>query len=117
MIRTSMRPQFLTALLLAALPVLAQLPAPNKAGVSAGHDVLRVKDMDAANKFWQALGGQPVQFAGRLNLTKFPGVLLLNIGAGGGGGRGKQTQAPVAPPADLAGSEGSSLDFIGFSVK
>src|ERR1700722_2719285 len=107
MIRTSMRPQFLTALLMAMLPALAQLPAPNKAGVSAGHDVLRTKDMDAANKFWQAIGGQPVQFAGRLNLTKFPGVLLLNIGGGGGQGRGKQAPAatPAAPPADLAGSE------------
>ncbi len=110
-----MRPQFVSALLLVALPMLAQLPAPNKAGVSAGHDVLRVKDMDAANKFWQALGGQPVQFAGRLNLTKFPGVLLLNIG--GAQGRGKQAPAPAAPPAELGGSEGSSLDFIGFSVK
>ena len=86
-----MRPQFISALLLAALPMLAQLPAPNKAGVSAGHDVLRVKDMDAANKFWQAIGGQPVQFAGRLNLTEFPGVLLLNIG----GGQGQRQAAPV----------------------
>jgi catechol 2,3-dioxygenase-like lactoylglutathione lyase family enzyme len=94
---------------------LAQLPAPNKAGVSAGHDVLRVKDMDAANKFWQTLGGEPVQFAGRLNLTKFPGVLLLNIG--GAQGQGKAAPAPTAPAAELAGSEGSSLDFIGFSVK
>jgi catechol 2,3-dioxygenase-like lactoylglutathione lyase family enzyme len=120
-----MKPQFVSVLFLAALPMMAQLPAPNKAGVSAGHDVLRVKDMDAANKFWQAIGGQPVQFAGRLNLTKFPGVLLLNIGGGGGQGRGKQAPAatpapaaaPAAPPAELAGSEGSSLDFIGFSVK
>src|ERR1700722_4494606 len=117
MIRTSMRPQFLTALLLAALPVLAQLPAPNKAGVSAGHDVLRVKDMDAANKFWQALGGQPVQFAGRLNLTKFPGVLLLNLNAAPGRGKQAPTPAPAAPTPELAGSEGSSVDFIGFSVK
>jgi catechol 2,3-dioxygenase-like lactoylglutathione lyase family enzyme len=109
-----MRPQFISALLLVALPVLAQLPAPNKAGVSAGHDVLRVKDMDAANKFWQALGGQPVQFAGRLNLTKFPGVLLLNIG--GAQGQGKAAPSP-APAAELGGSEGSSLDFIGLSVK
>jgi catechol 2,3-dioxygenase-like lactoylglutathione lyase family enzyme len=109
-----MRSRFLFNLVLSALPLLAQLPAPNKAGISAGHDVLRVKDMDAANKFWQALGGQPVQFAGRLNLTKFPGVLLLNIG--GGPGRGKQAPVPAAP-VELAGSEGSSLDFIGFSVK
>jgi catechol 2,3-dioxygenase-like lactoylglutathione lyase family enzyme len=100
-------------LFLVALPMLAQIAAPNKAGVSAGHDVLRVKDMDAANTFWQALGGQPVQFGGRLNLTKFPGVLLLNIG----GGQGKGAPKPSAPAAELGGSEGSSLDFIGFSVK
>lgn len=92
--------------------MMAQLPAPNKAGVAAGHDLFRVKDLDASNKFWQTLGGAPVQFAGRLNLTMFPGVLLLNLA---GGGRGKQ--APVAPAADLPGSEGSSVDFIGFSVK
>ncbi len=109
-----MRLQFISALVLAALPVFPQLPAPNKAGISAGHDVLRAKDVDAANKFWQTLGGAPVQFAGRLNLTKFPGLLILNIGAGGG--RGKQAPNP-APPAELLGSEGSSLDFIGFSVK
>jgi catechol 2,3-dioxygenase-like lactoylglutathione lyase family enzyme len=95
--------------------MLAQLPAPNKAGVSAGHDVLRAKDVDAANKFWQTLGGEPVQFAGRLNLTKFPGVLLLNIG--GAQGQAKGAPAPPAPVAELGGSEGSSLDFIGFSVK
>ena len=102
-----MKPRLTSVLLLIALPLMAQLPAPNKAGVSAGHDVWRVKDIAAANQFWQNLGGEPVQFAGRLNLIKFPGVLLLNIG----GGQGKQA------PAELAGSEGSSVDFIGFSVK
>jgi catechol 2,3-dioxygenase-like lactoylglutathione lyase family enzyme len=107
-----MKPRFFPTLFLVALPMMAQLPAPNKAGVSAGHDVLRVKDMDAANKFWQTLGGKPVQFAGRLNLTMFPGVLLLNIGPG----NGKQAPNP-APPAELLGTEGSSLGFIGFSVK
>src|SRR5215472_1512070 len=109
-----MKPRFISAFFLAALPMLAQLPAPNKAGVSAGHDVLRTKDVEAANKFWQALGGEPVQFAGRLNLIKFPGVLLLDIG--GGQGQGKAAPNP-APPTELLGSEGSSLDFIGFSVK
>jgi catechol 2,3-dioxygenase-like lactoylglutathione lyase family enzyme len=102
-------------LFLVALPVVAQLPAPNKAGVSAGHDVLRAKDVAAANQFWEAIGGQPVQFAGRLNLIKFPGVLLLEIG--GGQGQGKGAPKAPAPAVDLAGSEGSSLDFIGFSVK
>ena len=108
-----MQTRWLSFLFLAALPTMAQLPAPNKAGVSAGHDVLRSKDAEAANKFWQALGGQPVQFGGRLNLIKFPGVLLLTVG--GGQGQGKAAPNP-APPAELGGSEGSSLDFIGFSV-
>jgi len=114
-----MRPRFISALFLAALPMLAQLPAPNKAGVSAGHDVLRAKDVDAANKFWQTLGGAPTQFAGRLNLIKFPGVLLLSVGNNGGRGRAgaPAPTTPPPPPAELAGSEGSSLDFIGFSVK
>jgi len=97
----------ITSALLLAFPLAAQLPAPNKAGVSAGHDVLRSKDVEAANTFWKAIGGEPVQFAGRLNLIKFPGLLILEIG----GGQGKPA------PTDLAGSEGSSLDFIGFSVK
>src|ERR1700754_853880 len=89
-------------LLLLALPLVAQLPAPNKAGVSAGHDVFRAKDVAEANKFWQSLGGQPVQFAGRLNLIKFPGVLILEIG---NGGRPAADGAPPPPPVELAGSE------------
>ncbi len=114
-----MRPRFISALFLVALPMLAQLPAPNKAGVSAGHDVLRAKDVDAANKFWQTLGGAPTQFAGRLNLIKFPGLLVLSIANSGGRGRAgaPAPTTPPPPPPELAGSEGSSLDFIGFSVK
>jgi len=114
MIAESMKQGIISSLLLAAFPILAQLQTPNHAGVSAGHDVLRGRDVEAANKFWQALGGEPVQFAGRLNLIKFPGVLLLTVGSGQGPGKA----APNPPPvAELAGSEGSSLDFIGFSVK
>ena len=111
-----MKLQSASTLLFLVLPLAAQLPAPNKAGVSAGHDVLRAKDVAEANHFWQSLGGQPAQFAGRLNLIKFPGVLILEIGNGGGQGKAAPNPAPP-PPAELAGSEGSSLDFIGFSVK
>jgi catechol 2,3-dioxygenase-like lactoylglutathione lyase family enzyme len=103
---------FFSALFVISAPIYAQLPPPNSAGVSAGHDVLRAKNVDAANEFWKTLGGEPVQFAGRLNLIKFPGVLLLEIGAGP-----RQGVANPAPPVDLAGSEGSSLEFLGFSVK
>lgn len=101
-----------SCLLLAALPALAQLPTPNKAGVSAGHDVLRSKDGAAANKFFQALGAHPDPFAGTNTINVFPGLLVFV--AGGGGGRGKQ--APTPPP-ELLGSEGSVLDFMGFAVK
>ncbi len=104
---------FIPALFVITVPIYAQLLAPNSAGVSAGHDVLRAKNVDAANEFWKALGGEPVQFAGRLNLIKFPGVLLLEIN----GGPRQAAAVNPAPPVDLAGSEGSSLEFLGFSVK
>lgn len=110
-----MRSQFIFAFAFAALPMMAQLPAPNKAGVSAGHDVLRSKNQDAANQFWQTLGAVPVPFANNLNLMKFPGLLILEVGAGGG--QGKNKDVPPPPPAELLGSEGSTLDFMGFSVK
>jgi catechol 2,3-dioxygenase-like lactoylglutathione lyase family enzyme len=113
MILGAMRIQFLSALLLVTLPVMAQIPTPNKAGVAGGHHVFRAKDIPAANQFWETIGGQPAQFAGRLNLIKFPGVLILEIG----GGQAQAKGAPPAPPVDLAGSEGSSVDLIGFSVK
>jgi catechol 2,3-dioxygenase-like lactoylglutathione lyase family enzyme len=118
MIGDGMKLRLLPALVLLALPVMAQLPAPNKMGVSAGHDVLRAKDVAAANAFWQTLGAQPATFAERLNLMKFPGVLILEIGNAPAQGKGKAAPTtPPPPPAELLGSEGSSLDFIGFSVK
>ena len=111
-----MRPTLVSALFLAALPVLAQLPTPNKAGVSAGHDVLRSKDAAAANKFFQTLGAHPDPFAGTNTINVFPSLLVFVTGGGGGRGRGKQNPNP-APPPELLGSEGSVLDFLGFSVK
>jgi catechol 2,3-dioxygenase-like lactoylglutathione lyase family enzyme len=83
----------------AALPLMAQLPAPNAAGVSAGHDIFSVSDLDAANHFWTVLGGEPATL-GPLKLMKFPGVLFF-IRKGDGKG----------------GTEGSTIDSIGFKVK
>ena len=66
------------------------------------------------NRFWQTLGAEAVPFTGDLKLMKFPGLLILTVGGAQGQGKGK---APATPAVDLAGSEGSSLDFIGFSVR
>ena len=68
-------------------------------GTSAGHDIFSFHEMDAANKFWNALGGQPAEL-GPLKMTKFPGVLFLMR-------KGEPT----------GGTEGSTIDYIGFKVK
>jgi catechol 2,3-dioxygenase-like lactoylglutathione lyase family enzyme len=87
------------AVSLAVSPLLAQLPAPNAAGTSAGHDIFAFHDIDAANRFWNALGGQPAEL-GPLKMTKFPGVLFL-----------------MRKGDPKGGTEGSTIDYIGFKVR
>src|SRR5579864_2403941 len=94
-----MKISLLPAVCLSALPMLAQLPAPNAAGVSAGHDIMIVKDLDGANRFWNALGGEPGQL-GTLKLTKLPGVLYL-----------------TRMGENKGGTEGSSVEYVGYKVK
>ncbi len=97
-----MKPNLLPVLILASVasvPLLAQLPAPNAAGVSAGHEHLVVKDMEAHTRFWTALGGVPVQF-GQLNLIRFPGVYIM-----------------LRQGTPTAGTEGSTIEYIGFKVQ
>ena len=90
----------LILVLVSAAPLLAQLPAPNAAGVSAGHMHMMVRDPDAHKKIWvEALGAQVVS-SGSLELLKLPGIFLV---------LGK------AEPAD--GSEGSSVDHFAFRAK
>ena len=79
--------------------MLAQLPAPNAAGVSAGHDIFSFHDIEVANRFWAALGGEPAPL-GPLKMTKFPGVLFL-----------------MRQGDPQGGTEGSSVDYIGFKVR
>jgi catechol 2,3-dioxygenase-like lactoylglutathione lyase family enzyme len=100
-----MKIRLLTALCLGALPMLAQLPTPNAAGVSAGHDIMIVKDLEGANRFWNALGGQPAQLA-TLKLTKLPGVLCLMRAYDTKGGTEIKN-----------GTEGSSVEYVGYKVK
>jgi catechol 2,3-dioxygenase-like lactoylglutathione lyase family enzyme len=96
---------FLLPILCIACPLLAQLPDPNADGVSAGHHIFRAKDVDAANKFWTTLGGEPAALA-NIKLMKFPGVLLF-ISAPRG----------ANPAPSLGGNHGTTVEFITFKVK
>ena len=91
-----------TILLCAAFPLLAQLPTPNADGVTAGHHIFRAKDVDAANKFWMTLGGEPAALA-TIKLMKFPGVLPF-ISAPRG----------TNPAPSLGGNHGTTVEFISF---
>jgi catechol 2,3-dioxygenase-like lactoylglutathione lyase family enzyme len=90
----------LTVFLISAAPVRAQLPAPNAAGVSAGHMHMMVRDPDAHKKIWVDVLGAQVVNSGSLELLKLPGIFLI---------LGK------AEPAE--GSEGSTVDHFAFRAK
>jgi hypothetical protein len=96
---------FAVLLLLAAVPMLAQLPVPNADGVTAGHHIFRAKDVDTANKFWTTLGGEPAALA-NIKLMKFPGVLLF-ISAPRG----------ANPAPSLGGNHGTTVEYVTFKVK
>ena len=90
----------LTILVVSSARLLAQLPAPNAAGVSAGHMHMMVRDPDLHKKIWvEALGAQVVN-SGSLELLKLPGIFLI---------LGKAETAE--------GSEGSSVDHFAFRAK
>jgi hypothetical protein len=65
-----MKLRFIPCLIFAAFPIVAQLPASNAAGVSAGHDIFSFHDIDAANRFFSALGAEPAQLV-QLKMTSF----------------------------------------------
>src|SRR6476619_7080027 len=101
-----MKPILIVLLILGvSAPLLAQLPPPNTDGVSAGHHIFRAKDVDAANKFWMTLGGEPAALA-TIKSMKFPGVLLF-ISAPRG----------ANPAPSLGGNHGTTVEFITFKVK
>src|SRR6202049_4810384 len=64
------------AMLIPARASWAQVAAPNDAGVSMGHVHFMVQDVEAAKKFWSAMGGVPSKL-GPNEVFKFPGVLIL----------------------------------------
>lgn len=93
-------PRAFLPVVLSAIPSFGQLPVPNATGTSAGHDIFSFHDIDAANKFWNTLGGEPAQLGQQLKMTKFPGVLLL-----------------MRKGDPKGGTEGSTIEYIGFKVK
>ena len=80
-------------------PLSAQLGVPNASGVSIGHVQLTVHDLDEHRKLWALLGAKPAR-SGTLDLLRFPGIYVQLT-------RGETTQ----------GSEGSTVNHIGFLVK
>jgi len=86
-----------------SLTLIAQLPVPNAAGASAGHHILRAKDVEVANKFWATLGAEPGALAS-IKLMKIPGVLIY-------------ISAPRGNTPSLGGNHGTTVEFLTFKVK
>jgi catechol 2,3-dioxygenase-like lactoylglutathione lyase family enzyme len=87
---------------LTAAGAFAQLPSPNDAGVSMGHVHLMLGDADAQKKLWvDLLGAQPTK-TGTLELLRLPGIYIIT---------GKARTAPTE------GSDGSTVNHVGFLVK
>jgi catechol 2,3-dioxygenase-like lactoylglutathione lyase family enzyme len=95
-----MNKYLLLSLALAALPLMAQLSAPNAAGVANGHEHLRVRDVEAQKRFWvDVLGAAPGKL-GNMEMMKLPGTIVL-FQAGEVSG----------------GSQGSVVDHLAFKVR
>jgi len=85
--------------LLRGAPLHAQLGVPNSSGVSIGHVQLTVHYLYEHRKLWLLLGATSAR-SGTLDLLRFPGIYIQLT-------RGETTQ----------GSEGSTVNHIGFLVK
>src|SRR6185295_2492083 len=88
-----------TILVFEVAPLWAQLGAPNSSGVSIGHVQLTVRDPEQHKKLWGLLGAV-VTHSGSLELLRFPGIYIILT-------RGEASE----------GSEGSTVNHIGFAVK
>lgn len=98
--RTTFTAIVLTGFLISAAPVRAQLPAPNAAGVSAGHLHMMVRDPAAHKKIWVDVLGAQVVNSGSLELLKLPGIFLI-----------------LSKGEPVEGSIGSTLDHTAFRVR
>jgi catechol 2,3-dioxygenase-like lactoylglutathione lyase family enzyme len=79
----------LASLLVVTCSAMAQLSAPNAAGVAMGHLHYVVRDVAANEAFWVALGGKPIVLDGTTEGALFPDVVvLLRQGEPNGGTEG-----------------------------
>ena len=90
--------------LLPLASTMAQLAAPNDAGVAMGHVHLVVKDVEAQKTFWISMMGGKAVKNGPLELIEFPGVYIMLRRADPAG-------PALEPPA------GSIVNHFGFVVK
>ncbi|MBL8176567.1 MAG: hypothetical protein JNK48_17960 [Bryobacterales bacterium] len=88
-------------LMVLAMPLMAQLPAPNGMGVAMGHLHLMTTDAAASKRFWVDYLGGTVAKLGKLDVYKFPDVIVVVTAREKVGG----------------GSEGSAVNHLGFKVK
>ena len=56
------------ALFVSALPLMAQLPAPNSTGIAMGHLHLSTTDAEASKKFWVDYLGGTVAKLGKMDV-------------------------------------------------
>jgi catechol 2,3-dioxygenase-like lactoylglutathione lyase family enzyme len=85
---------------LAAVPVGAQLPAPNASGVSMGHLHLTARDVGVQKKFWTEVMGASVVKLGPAEVMKLPDVLVM-----------------FRQGEPSGGTKGSVINHLGFRVK
>src|SRR2546428_10380056 len=72
--------------LFAALPVFAQLAAPNESGISLGHLHLLSKNPEAQKKIWVEAFGAQLTKTGTLELLRLPGIFIIINNAEPSGG-------------------------------
>ena len=86
--------------LFSQIAVFAQLAASNDSGVSFGHIHLLSRDPDAQKKIWNEVFGAQTTKTGTLELLRLPGIFII-----------------INKAEPSAGSVGSTVDHIAFSVK
>jgi catechol 2,3-dioxygenase-like lactoylglutathione lyase family enzyme len=105
------RVALIAIVLLAALAVRAwsQLSSPNSMGVAMGHLHYVVRDVSANEKFWIALGGQPLK-VGATDVVAFPDVLVfLSQGESSGATNGSVVNHVAFKVQSLAALERSGV--------